>query len=209
MYHLTAYLSELFEQRGVPCHVENDWVLPHDELPAIRAFWYPDKMSGRLDVQIVVRDEVVIEDYFSGTGNGDIALRDAFTDFETNSFHVLLAALWNKHIPQQVEIQPWHAHNKPYTAYLGKYGVHSDRNTTRHVPEDLLPRIQQAIEREPIENDIHWFRLFFFNLLGKHTYEALKDNQNWEAGLRCLQSTTWPEAKELYVLRHFMILRAL
>lgn len=208
MDRLTAYLSQLFEHHDLPCHVENEWVFPNSELPAIRASWYPDELSGRLDAQIVVRDGVVIEECFAGIGEGDIGLRDALTNFTANTFHVLLAALWNTNVPQEVEIEPWHANGKEYTAYHGNYGVRSSPGTMLQVPTDLFPRIQQAIEREPLTNDIHWFRLFFFNLTGNHTYEALKDNETWDAGIRCLESTSWPEPVEFYSVRLFMILRA-
>ena len=208
MDRLTGYLTEFFEHHGVPCHVENEWVFPNSELPAIRAFWFEDKWGPRLDVQIVVRDEVVIEESFGGLGIGDEGLRDALTNFTANTFHVLLAALWNKNVPPHVDIEQWQANGKPYTMYHGNYGVRSSAGALPNIPANLFPRIQQTIERESLTNDIHWFRLFFFNLLGKHTYEALKDNETWEAGVQCLESSSWPEPEEFYSVRLFIILRA-
>jgi hypothetical protein len=43
---VAKYLSELFENHGVPCMVDQDWVFPNSQLPAIRAVWYPGESNG-------------------------------------------------------------------------------------------------------------------------------------------------------------------
>jgi hypothetical protein len=66
----TGYLCKLFQEHGLQSVVEKDWVVPNSELPALRALWYPGQSSGRLDVQALVRDGVVIEECFAGIGEG-------------------------------------------------------------------------------------------------------------------------------------------
>jgi len=97
---ITDYLSKLFQDHGVACAVEKDWVVPNSELPALRALWYPGQSNGLLAVQALVRDKLVIEECFAGLGQGDTGLRDALVNFTINSFHVLLAALWGKNDPK-------------------------------------------------------------------------------------------------------------
>ena len=85
--------------------------------------------------------------------------------------------------------------------FVGSEGV------TAEIPDDLFIRIQEAIQQEPLTNDIHWFRFFVGNVKGDCTYEALKDNEDWEAGIRCLETTSWAPCEGYYSVRLFMVLR--
>ena len=64
------------------------------------------------------------------------------------------------------------------------------------------------VKNEPLGGDIHWFRTFFCNLAGEFTFEALKDNENWTAGVRRLESIRWAKSEGYYSVRLFAILRA-
>lgn len=55
--------------------------------------------------------------------------------------------------------------------------------------------------------DIHWFRLFFGNVANTFTFEALKDNEKWEAGTHCLESAQWKPSSGYYSVRLFAVLR--
>jgi len=101
----TDYLCQLFQNHGLSCVVHNDWVLPNSELPALRALWYPATSTGLLDVQALVRDQLIIDECFAGMGEGDDGMYDALTSFTANSFHVLLAALWGNNDPEQVNTE--------------------------------------------------------------------------------------------------------
>ena len=204
----TSYLTKLFEEHGVTCVVENDWVVPNSELPALRAHWHPGSSNGRLDVQALISDGVVIEECFAGVGEGERGTNDALANFTINSFHVLLAALWGKNDASQVTTEAWEVHGKRYTAYIGNFGTRSSDGVTPHIPNELFAGIEEAVKHEALGADIHWFRAFFCNLAGKFTFEALKDNENWHAGLRCLESVRWAKSEGYYSVRLFAILRA-
>jgi len=96
----------LFQHHGLECLIHNDWVLPNSTVPALRAIWYPGDSSGELQVQVLVRDQLIIEECFAGAGPGDTGLRDALVNFTANSFHVLLSALWDKSDPNAFESWP-------------------------------------------------------------------------------------------------------
>lgn len=123
MSETVQYLAKLFAQHGVSCIVENEWVLPNAELPALRALWYPEQSSGRLDVHALLREDVVIEECFAGIGEGEDAIRDALENFRVNSFHVLLATVWGKNDPEQLRTELWEINGKQYTAYIGNFGT--------------------------------------------------------------------------------------
>jgi hypothetical protein len=206
---ITDYLSKLFHVHGVACVVHNDWVVPNSELPALRALWYPDQSHGLLQVQVLVRDKLVIEECFAGAGQGDSGLQDALVNFTTNSFHVLLAAFWGKNDPEQVTMEEWDISGKRYTAYIGNFGTRCSAGVTAHVPPELFAAIEAAIKREPLAGDLHWFRLFFGNAVSdSFTFEALKDNEDWPAGVRCLEAAAWERSSGYYSVRLFAVLGA-
>lgn len=203
----TDYLVELFEGHGVECAVENGWVVPNWEFPALRALWAPPP-ERRLDVQVLVRDELMIEECFAGVGEGEAARHDALASFTLNSFHVLLAALWGKNDPDQVTTEAWEIGGRRYTAYLGNFGTRGSAGVTACIPEDLFAALEAAIRREPLSGDIHWFRFFVGNVTHALTFEALRDNETWEEGRRCLEGRTWETSPGYYSVRLFAVLRA-
>jgi hypothetical protein len=204
----TGYLHKLFQDHGVPSVIENDWVVPNSELPALRALWHPGESNGRLDVQALVRDEIVIEECFAGVGQGVSGMHNALANFTLNSFHVLLAALWGKNDPEQVTTEKWVVGGKRYIAYIGNFGTRSSEGVTAHIPHGLFAEVEAAIKREPLSEDIHWFRLFFGNVANQFTFEALKDNEPWEAGQQCLEAATWEQSSGYYSVRLFVVLRS-
>jgi hypothetical protein len=60
----------------------------------------------------------------------------------------------------------------------------------------------------PLSGDIHWFRFFFGNVANAFTFEALKDNESWEAGQRCLEAAAWQKSNGYYSVRLFAVLCA-
>ena len=207
---LSAYLSELFEKHGLPCTTAQDgWVLPHNELPALRARWFtkPEQYGGVLSVQALTHDSVLIEECFGGLGVDAEALHDALGNFTLNAFHVFLAALWQMDDPEQLSTESWSVNDQRYTAYIGNFGTRRFNGGEVDIPDDLFAAIETTIKAEPLTGDIHWFRLFFANAGGDFTFEALKDNDVWENGLRCLQNMPWKASKGYYSVRLFVILR--
>jgi hypothetical protein len=174
----------------------------------VRALWHPGELSGRLDVQVCVRDGLVIEECFAGLGEGDAALHDALANFTLNSFHVLLSALWKSHDPEQVTTEKWVIGGRRYIVYIGHFGTRSSEGGQAHVPHGLLARVEAAIKHEPLSEDIHWFRFFLANVTNEFTFEALKDNEVWEPGKRCLEAAAWERSSKFYSVRLFLVLRA-
>jgi hypothetical protein len=146
----TTFLSRLFQDHGLECVIYNDWVFPNAVLPALRAFWYPDHASGCLTVQVLIGEEVIIEECFAGVGEGESGLHDALANFTVNSFHVLLAALWEKNDPEQVNTERWTVRGKPYIAYIGNFGTRNYDGIPVQVPNSLFDEIEAAIKSEAL-----------------------------------------------------------
>ncbi|OEZ60635.1 DUF6348 family protein [Duganella sp. HH105] len=202
------YLVRLFEGHGIECTIHNDWVVPNSELPALRATWFPGSASGRLDVQVIIREGVTIDECFAGIGEGEVGLNDALTNFTVNSFHVLLAALWNQNDETQVTTEDWSIGGRRFTAFIGNFGTRGSERVTADIPADLFAQLENVIKHDSLMGDLHWFRFFFCNVAGQRTFEALKDNEIWEAGACCLEGAQWADSMGYYSVRLFVALRA-
>jgi len=204
----TRFLSQLFTRHGIDSTVEGDWVLPNSQLPALRALWTPGPQSGRLDVQVMVREELMVEECFAGIGAGEAGLHDALANFTLNSFHVMLAGLWGVEDREHVSTERWTSYGKPYVAHIGNFGLRASQGIQATVPPKLLGEIANAIQAESLTEDVHWFRLFFCGVEGQHTFEALKDNAEWPAGKRSLRAVDWEKQRGYYSVRLFVMLRS-
>lgn len=203
-----AWILELFNCHGLASIVHDGWVLPNEELPAIRGTWHPVETHGQLVVQVLVRDGVLIEECFAGIGAGDIGLSDGLQNFTINSFHTLLSALWSRHDSEQVEVEEWTISGRRFSAFIGNVGTRSSTGVTPSIPVDLMPKLEVALRGESLEQELHWFRFYVANVKGEFTFEALKDNEPWPAGLAAVASCGWKPCDSFYSARLFMVLRA-
>ena len=201
-------LSELLSRHGLDCTREREWIVPNGQLPAIRAKWYPREKSGQLDVQVLLEKGRIIEECFAGIGRGPAGFADALKNFMINSLHVLLSSLWDITDDQQVLIENWEVGGRQFTAYIGNFGRRASGGLRVEVPQDLFATIEERIRHEYLLGDVHWFRHFFCSLSGEPTYEALKDNVPWEAGMAGLKGIAWPEIEGFYSVRNFIVLRS-
>jgi len=202
-----AWLLELFKHHGLASTLHDDWVLPNAELPSIRATWHPGETHGRLDVQVLVRDGVLIEECFGGIGAGDVGLADGLKNFTVNSFHPLLSALWHHDDRDQVETEAWAIDGRHFDVFIGNVGTRSTTGVTPSIPTGMLACLEAAIKSETLEYELHWFRFYVGHVKGDFTFEALKDNDPWPAGVRALKSCDWAPGDAFYSTRLFMLLR--
>jgi hypothetical protein len=205
---VSAALRDLLTRHGLECSTEQEWIVPDGQLPAIRAQWHPRETSGRLDVHVLLEKGRIIEECFAGIGTGRTGFADALNNFMVNSLHVLLSSLWGIKDDEQVASENWKIGGRQFTAYIGNFGRRASEGVRVDVPKDLFETIQNRICHEDLPDDIHWFRVFFCSLGGQHTYEALRDNEPWEAGIEGLKGITWPETDRYYSFRNFIILRS-
>jgi hypothetical protein len=203
-----AWLLELFKRHGLVSTVHDEWVLPNANLPGIRGTWHPGETHGRLDMQVLVRDGVLIEECFGGFGVGDFGLADGLQNFTINSFHVLMSALWAHHDPEQVESEAWNVGSRRFDVFIGNVGTRGSAGVAPSMPAGMMTTLEDAIRHESLERDLHWFRFYVGHVKGEFTFEALKDNEPWAAGESALASCGWTPTDKFYSARLFMMLRA-
>ena len=206
---IADFLVKMLESHGVACGRHEDWLTSRGELPAIRGVWTPHEHSGRLDIQVLVEPEVLITESFAGMAA--VATRthldDALRNFTINSFHVLLSALWSQDDPEQVLTETWQIGDAAFTAFIGNVGTRATDVPAPPLPQALLPTLERAIRSEPLSPRLHWFRFYFGTVRGEPIFEALRDNETWDAGLDALKSVAWEPSDHFYSARLFLILR--
>lgn len=205
-----AYLVRLFEAHGLPSVMGGDnWFLPLGVLPAVRAAWRPGEPAGVLTVQVLLEGGVLIKESCGGFGKGMAGLNDALANFTISVFHVLLAALWNHPEDPGVTVKEWLRAGQSHTGYFGQFGTRNLGQESPALPPGLFPAIQETIRAEALTEGVHWFRLFFAQG-GNATpwFEALKDNEEWEAGLSCIRAQGCGESGGCYSsVRMFAMVR--
>lgn len=203
---LKHHLSQLFNSHEIPFDTQDEWIIPFGQLPAIRATWYPRDTTGVFEVEVLLDNETIVNECFSGSGTGEEGILSGLENFCVNSFHVLLSALWNKHYPEQVEIETWDIKGRKYNAYIGNFGTRSTSGTEIKIPEELFQSIEHTIKQENLKHETYWFRLFFGSVSGDFTFEALQNNEDWKNGMSALKSLTWAKPEGYYSVRNFIML---
>lgn len=203
---LKEYICKLFEAHDVPFHTENEWVVPYGELPAIRSTWYQKETSGVFEVEVLLEDERIINECFSGSGVGEEGILNGLENFCVNSFHVFLSAFWRKNEPDQVEIENWDVNGIAYKAHIGNLGTRATEGVEAAIPEKLFESIESTIKGETLGKSVSWFRVFFGSVSGEFTFEALKESEVWESGVSMLASQSWEKLEGYYSVRNFIVL---
>jgi hypothetical protein len=178
-------LKRLLSAHGLSCAEEQGWLLPNGNLPGLRAIWHPSseigRASGRLDIHAFLGQGTIIEECFAGrSGSESEDFAAAMQNFAVNSFHVLLSGLFDVLEPEQVTVERWNIGGKAYTAHIGNFGLRASSGVEPKVPKELFSAIEAAVLAEPLGLPTHWVRIFFANLNGEQTFEALLDNQGWD-----------------------------
>jgi hypothetical protein len=206
----TQVLQQLLESHGVHCEQHQDWLIAEGRFPAIRARWFPKPHGGQLDIDVGLdASGTMLVESFAGiaTKPGTNALHDAFHNFVLNSFHVLLAALWNRVDDQQVLQETWSVGGTNFTAWMGNVGTRSSSDAAVALPKPLMPALEAAVRAEPLSPTLHWFRFYFGQFRNDPTIEALQDNGQWPAGQQALRSLDWPTTDGFYSARLFVVLK--
>jgi Family of unknown function (DUF6348) len=205
----TTALKMIFQAHGIACATHEDWVLPGGNVPAVRAVWHPRSGFGQLDIQVLIKPGVIIEECFAGIGEWENGLHDALRNFLVNSLHVLLTAFWGVESGDNVTVETWEISGKSYRAYIGNIGTRASEGVYVPIPDNFLSEAEAVVKLEPLQSDTHWVRTFFSNINGEQTFEALIDNKYWENGMDCLKNIPWTKREGYYTIRHFLVLRAI
>lgn len=212
MVSLQAALEELLQAHGLNTNRYADWVLVDNAMPAIGASIVRERKTEngfivQLDVEVAIGEDQVIVESFGGMGvDKEEATANAFKNFVTNDFHVLLAAFWDDAHDHQVEIDQWEIHGLRWRVIIGPYGIRSAGGLDE--PEDLVVLVDSLIRQEPLDEDLYWIRTFYSNMNAEQTIaEALLNNEVWETAQEAISKLPWPPSDTFYSVRHFLIMQ--
>ena len=90
--------------------------------------------TGRLDVDVLLEDERQLQEAFAGIGSGEDGLQDALRNFASNSFHVLLSALWGQAEEDQVMVESWEIGERRFEVHIGNLGLRGAEGRRRCRP---------------------------------------------------------------------------
>jgi hypothetical protein len=200
-------LAKAFEAHGIACGRHDEWVVPNQQLPAVRGSWSPREESGQLDIQVFVKEGLTIVETFGGAGRQDEGFKSAMENFIADSLPVMLSALWDHNDPSRVTAERWDIASTPFTAVIGNVGVRSSTATAPPPPPGFFNRLHDAIRGESLTPELHWFRFHAGIAHGETTFESLRDNEPWPPGVDALKSLAWAPTDGLYSARLFLVLK--
>ncbi len=205
---LKEHLAKLFDNHGIEVRTDNEWLLPRGELPAIRGAWFPKSGCGVVSIDVLLPDGRVINECFSGIGDGNDGLLNGLENFCVNTLHVFLSAFWDKHQPEHVALDSWQIDGTRYLAYVGNLGTRSSDGVVATLPDDLFEAIEDEIRDDSTSecSACVWYRFFVASVSGELTFEALKENQVWPKGESMLKARSWESADGYYSVRNFVLL---
>ena len=209
--NITQLITELFNTHGFKTEEHDGWIIPEGSDYAMKGYWYPEatEVVGQLTVELFVNSELVMVESFVGMGDGENArLKSAFSSFIHHSFHLFLFAIWGVE-SKEVQKEHWSVGSESYVAYIGHQGIMNyDKENLLEVPSSYSSKVKALISSENLENEFHWFTLFYANMNGLDTHaEILKDNVKWNAGEKCLKSLDWKRSNHYYSARQFIVLK--
>jgi hypothetical protein len=214
---LQPRLLELLEGHGVSCATYKHWILPNNALPALRAFPYRTDQheSGRttrqINIELKLSEEETIVECYGGMGSSlEQAIGDVLKTFCIGTMHVYLSAFWDKHEPDQVEIETWEINGARWSAYIGN--TIQKRNT--QIPQKLLPEgylktVQQHVASLPLGREYHWLSAYLFRIRDSITADMQIDNEPSPDLTSKMKVLAWPHSEGFYSTRMFILLKRL
>lgn len=208
---ITELIQELFKTDGFKSEEYDGWIIPNGNDYAMKGYWYPEATdtTGQLTIELFINSEMIMVESFAGMGETAVErLKNAFASFLHHSAPTFLAAIWGK-ASDDVHTETWTVGDVDYKAYIGNQGIlNYDKEKTLTIPESYSGRIKELITSEKLDNEIHWFNLFYANMNGLDTYsEVLKDNIKWVEGSKTMDSLSWVRSNSYYAVRQFIILK--
>jgi len=203
-------LKELFKTKGFKVEEYDGWIIPEGSDYAMRGYWYPEatENTGQLSIEVFVNSELIMVESFAGMGeSGAERLKDAFASFVHHSFPVLCSAIWSFN-SKEIKTESWKIGSNTYTAHIGSQGILNYDKKALDIPNTYKEKIKELIISESLDNEFHWFNIFYANMNGLDTYaEISKDNIKWNVGEKVLKSMDWKRSNNYYVARQFVILK--
>ena len=121
---LNNFLAEAFRRHNIECDIEKDLIIfPHQYMTAWARIFNRSSSAITVIVQLDIHLEIglgktIIESCAGMGTDEDIAIKDAWKNFLTNSFHIMLSAFFSKEFDHQVNNQQWIIDGRVYLSLI-------------------------------------------------------------------------------------------
>lgn len=211
-------LGGLFQAHGIDAILHGEWIqLPKSGMKAaasiIQEITRPTSLTAELEIRFEFASGRTILEAFAGLGTTkEAAVRDAFGNFVTNSFHVLLSAFLRFEAllgdDEQVSQEEWLIGGAKRQVTMGNLGVRGKPPVQGEQLVNFVRQFEQSLQRQSLAPETHWVRLYYAQAQGKMlAREVLLDNEPWEAMEAETARFAWPSRDDFYSVRLFMVIK--
>jgi hypothetical protein len=213
---INAAMMGAFANHGVDCSQRGGWITFPNGMRAAgeidNSQPLGDGVSVQLDVYLEIEpDRVIIESFAGGGPTAAHAVSNAMNCFAVHSFHVFLAAFFDKFDEQQVEREEWEISGRERRVTIGPMGIRGKPPTEGEQGQKLtacFDRIWAALKSHPFTSGTHWVRIFYAQEAGRLiACEVLRDNETWESLQSVTATLEWPTSKGFYSVRRFLTIQ--
>lgn len=206
-----SVIADLFRSHGVECIEESGILVFQKETITVDLRLF-DRTSQtdltiiQLDIRVNIGINCNIIESVAGFGdNFEIATKRALENFTHNSFHVILSAFYTSSFLDEVKRYNWIIGDKLFDVTMSNIGVRG--KLPEPFPTDWLDQFEEILQKQNLDEGIHWVRLFYAQQDYKMTTcEVLLDNDAWGDVLTHTTKLNWPKSENFFSLRVFMIL---
>ena len=162
----------------------------------------------QIDVLLQLLDGRILCESFVGMGDDEHkAIENGLANFLLSSFHVLTNAFYFQK-DEQIEIESWEINGEKWRVFVGNaVGRGDSSEISAQMPEDVFPMLEKLIKSQNLNEESHWFRLFYANFDNKEIEcEVLFDNEVWQEAVDKIKNCNWEKRTAYYTFRNFVVL---
>ncbi len=215
---LNPQFSEILKHHGINVSIDSEFIntdLPDNARFKARTVYQTvsNHISSRLDVMVVTNNGEKISESCGDFGETiEEAVAENFRNFSLGTLHPLLGALGclDPVTYEQINFEDWEINNNNWKAYIGNLVPKTMGNsqTMPSPPEQFFATIEKYIHKQPIVNNMHWFRSYYCQYEGEITVsEFLMDNEPVKEATDIFKSLPIIPNTGFYSCRNFIILK--
>ncbi|MDH6307618.1 hypothetical protein M2451_000068 [Dysgonomonas sp. PFB1-18] len=209
---LKEFLLEAFRRHNVECEITDDLLIfPRQRMTAC-AKVFNRSSSSTLVLQLDVVLEVglgkeIIESCVGLGMDEDAAIKDAWKNFLSNSFHVLLSAFFTREFDDQINRYQWLIGGQRCDVIMSQIGMRGQAPDP--LPLAWLNQFEDMVKKQVLPPGIHWMRLYYAQSQREViSAEILLDNNTWQSVENTVRSFDYPKTNDFLSVRVFLVVTA-
>ncbi len=206
---LNEFLQEAFRKHTIECEITDALLIfPRQRMTACAKVFNRSSSSAlvlQLDVILEVGLGKEIIESCVGLGmDEDTAIKDAWKNFLSNSFHVLLSAFFTREFDDQINRYQWLIGGRKYDVVMSQIGLRGQAPDP--LPMDWLDQFEELVKKQTLPSGIHWMRLYYAQSQREAiSTEILLDNDTWQPVENAVRSFDFPKTNDFLSVRVFVV----